>query len=394
MKVVQINSTCGVGSTGKICLAVSKLLCRESIENYIFYTLDKSSYERARRYSSRLYTKSQALRSRVLGNNGFNSRSASRRLVRELEKIGPDIVHLHNIHSHDCDLGILLGFLREKKIKVYWTFHDCWCFTAYCHYFTLSGCEKWREGCKDCQRYREYSWFSDRSERLYALKKELLSGLDLTVITPSVWLADLVKESFLAATPVKVINNGIDLSVFKPTDSDIKSELGCEGKKLLLGVAFGWDRRKGIDVFLELARRLDDSYRIVLVGTDKKVDKLLPKNIISIHRTKDQTELAKLYSAADLFVNPTREENYPTVNMEAIACGTPVLTFDTGGSAEIIDEKTGATVPSGDIDALEREIHRIIDERPFAEADCVERAKSFDMNQRFKEYVELYTEDA
>ena len=392
MKIVQINSTCGVGSTGKICVSVSDLLSREGIENYVLYTLDSSKHPRAIKYSTDLYAKGQALRSRILGNNGFNSKRATARLISLLEQIAPDGVHIHNIHSHDCDVGTLFEYLKKKKIKIWWTFHDCWSFTAYCHYFTLSGCDKWQSGCRQCPRAKEYSWFSDRSERIYSLKKQLFKGLDLTIVTPSQWLGDLVGSSFLAEYPVRVINNGIDLSVFKPTESDIRDTLGVGDKKLLLGVAFGWDRRKGFDVFLELARRLDDSYRIVLVGTDEKAEKLLPENVIAIRRTKNQEELARLYTAADLFVNPTREENYPTVNMEAIACGTPVLTFSTGGSAEMLGEGVGASVPTGDVDALTREIIRICETKPYSAEDCVKHAEGFDMALRFCEYVAMYKE--
>ena len=214
----------------------------------------------------------------------------------------------------------------------------------------------------------------------------------MTIVTPSEWLAGLVKQSFLKDYPVKVINNGINLSVFKPTESDFREKYGISAdKKILLGVAFGWGVRKGLDVFIELYNRLSaEKYQIVLVGTDKKTDKQLPKGIISIHRTQNQTELAEIYSAADLFVNPTREDNYPTVNMEAIACGTPVLTFRTGGSPEMVTEKTGSVVDCDDIDSLEREIKRICETSPFNKEDCIESAKKFDENERFLEYVNLY----
>jgi glycosyltransferase involved in cell wall biosynthesis len=223
-------------------------------------------------------------------------------------------------------------------------------------------------------------------------KKALFSGLDMTIVTPSQWLADLVKQSFLKDYPVKVIHNGIDLSVFRPTPSNFREKYGiARDKKILLGVAFGWGARKGLDVFIDLAHRLDpDHYQIVLVGTDENTDKQLPENIISIHRTQNQAELAEVYTAADLFVNPTREENYPTVNMEALACGTPVLTFRTGGSPEILDETCGAVVACDDVDAMEREIIRICAEAPYSEAACLKRAEGFDHNQRFEEYIHLY----
>lgn len=394
MKIVQINTTCGAGSTGKICVAVSQLLSQYDIENFVLYTQGKSTYPLGVKFSCDSYKKLQALKSRILGNGGFNSRLATLNLIRHLKRIQPDVVHIHNIHGHDCDLTMLFRYIKRNRIKLFWTFHDCWAFTGNCPYFTLANCDRWKTVCCHCPQIRQTSWFFDRSKTLFLRKKKLFSGLDMTIVTPSQWLAELVKESFLKDYPVKVIHNGIDLKIFKPTPSDFRERYGIPAaKSVLLGVAFGWGVRKGLDVFVELAQRLDpEKYQIVLVGTDEKSDKLLPENIISIHRTQNQTELAEIYTTADLFVNPTREENYPTVNMESIACGTPVLTFRTGGSPEILTEKTGSVVPCDDIDALEQEIHRICTENPFSQADCLEYAKSFHMHDRFEEYVKLYEE--
>ena len=257
-------------------------------------------------------------------------------------------------------------------------------------------CDKWKTGCYRCPQYKEYpkSLF-DNSKKMYRLKKKLFTGVEnMTIVTPSEWLADLVKQSFLKYYPVKVIHNGIDLNIFKPTPSDFKEKYNIpDSKHILLGVAFGWGKRKGLDVFIELAKRLDyNKYQIVLVGTDDITDKQLPTEIISIHRTQNQQELAEIYTAADVFVNPTREENYPTVNMEAIACGTPIITFKTGGSPEIITEKTGVVVDCDDIDAMQKEIKRICEIKPFTKEDCINQAKLFDMNDRFQEYVDLYKE--
>ena len=391
-RIVQINTTCGAGSTGKICVAVSRLLTEQGIENSVFYTHGSSDYPLGIHFGTPAYKKVQALRSRVLGNYGFNSKRITKQMIAELDRIRPDAVHLHNIHGHDCDLELLFTYFKSRGIKVFWTFHDCWAFTGYCPHFDMIGCDRWQTGCGDCPQRRKYSWFLDRSGTLFRRKKELFAGLDLTVITPSAWLGDLVRQSFLGGYPVHVIHNGIDLSVFRPTPRDAREKYGLEGKKVLLGVTFGWSIRKGLDVFIELASRLDDTYRIVLVGTDKSVDKLLPPGILSIHRTKNQAELAELYTAADLFVNPTREENYPTVNMEALACGTPVVTFRTGGSPEIIDPTCGSVVPKNDVDALEREIIRVCAERPYSKAACLAKAQSFDQRKRFLEYTELYRE--
>lgn len=390
MIIAQINATCGAGSTGKICISVSELLSENGAENYIFYSSGSSDYPLGIKYANEIAIKMQTLVSRISGNYGFEARSITERLIKELERISPNIIHIHNIHSHSCNLEILFNYIRKNNIKTYWTFHDCWAFTAYCPYFDIFECDKWKTGCKKCPQIKQYSWFFDRSEYLYNKKKSVIEGTDLTIITPSQWLAGLVKESFFKDYPVKVINNGIDLNVFKPTDSDFRKKHNLENKYMVLGVAFGWGKRKGLDVFCELAKRLDNKrYQIVLVGTNDDVDKLLPKNIISIHRTQNQKELAEIYTAADLFVNPTREENYPTVNMEAIACGTPVVTFNTGGSPEMLDSTCGSVVPKNDIDGIYNEIKRVCETQPYSKDDCLKRAERFDKTLRFTEYLNL-----
>ena len=390
MRIVQINTTCGVGSTGKICVGISELADAENIESYILFSTGTNGYELGISCSNDRYRKVQALKSRILGNYGFNSEKATGKIIAELERIGPELVHLHNIHGHDCDLEMLFGYFRQKQTKLVWTFHDCWAFTAYCPHFTMVRCGKWKEQCHDCSQRRDFSWFFDRSRELYEKKKRLFSGLDMTIVTPSEWLAGLVRESFLKQYPVQVIYNGIDLSVFRPTDSDFRKKHGLQDKKILLGVSFDWNERKGLDVFAELVRRLPEDYKIVLVGTNDRVDKLLPEGILSIHRTQDQKELAQIYSAADLLVNPTREEVLGLVNVEALACGTPGITFDSGGSPECYDESCGAVVPCGDVDALEKEIIRICSERPYTRQACMKRAGEFDQTKRYKEYLRLY----
>ena len=390
MKIVQINATCGVGSTGKICVGISQILSESDVENYILYSSKSNGYGLGIGCANDKYIELQALKSRILGNYGFNSRRATDRMIEALEKFKPDIVHLHNIHGHDCDLESLFAYFKEKKTKLVWTFHDCWAFTGYCTHFDMIKCGKWQTQCAQCPQKRTYSCFFDQSTNLFERKKELFGGLDLTIVTPSRWLAGLVEQSFLKAYPVCVIHNGINLNIFKPSLGEFRQRHGLNGKNIVLGVAFDWGDRKGLDAFIELARRLPDDYQIVLVGTDDETDKRIPANIISIHRTQNQEELAELYSAADVFVNPTREENYPTVNMEAIACGTPVLTFRTGGSPEMLDDTCGSVVDRDDVDALEKEIIRICTDKPYSEEQCINKAKEFDANERFKEYLSTY----
>lgn len=394
MKIVQINTVCGSGSTGKICVAISELLTAQNVENYIYYASGNSTYPLGRRYMSPWEVKWQALKSRVFGNFGFNSKKATKRLIKELDGISPDIVHLHNLHGHNVHLGLLFSYLKRKKVKVFWTFHDCWAFTGYCPHYDMVGCDRWKTGgCKNCPQRKHYSWFFDRSRYLFEKKKELFTGLDMTVITPSRWLADQVKQSFLHKYDVKVIHNGIDLSVFYPRESDFRKKYNIEDKFIVLGVAFDWGPRKGLDVFIELSKRLDERYQIVLVGTNDRVDKQLPDNIISIHRTQNQAELAEIYSAADVFVNPTREEVLGLTNIEALACGTPVVTFHTGGSVECIDNTSGVSVPKDDIDALEYEIKRICTTRPYSRNCIIERAKAFGLDRSYRLNVQLYEQE-
>lgn len=392
MRIIQINSTCGIGSTGKIAVGISRLLTQSNADNYIFCSFQSSKYPLGIRFCNKSYTNIQAMQSYFFGNYGFNSVAITKRMVSEIERLNPDIVHLHNIHGHDCNLEILFSYFKERKIKLIWTFHDCWAFTGYCTYFSMNDCNKWKNECEKCTQRSTYSLLFDRSNELFHRKKRLFDGLDMTIVTPSIWLADIVKQSFLKDYPIEVINNGIDLEVFKPISSDFKQKYHIPDKKsIVLGVAFYWDARKGLDFFTALSQRLDkEKYQIVLVGIDKRIERQLPNNIITINRLQSQSELAAIYSSSDVYVNPTREDNYPTVNIESLACGTPVLTFRTGGSPEMLDETCGSVVECGDIDALESEIIRICTDKPYSQEACIRKAKAFDKNERFKEYLKLY----
>lgn len=392
MRIIQINSTCGIGSTGKIAVGISRLLTQSNADNYIFCSFQSSKYPLGIQFCNKSYTNIQAMQSYLFGNYGFNSVAITKRMVSEIERLNPDIVHLHNIHGHDCNLEILFSYFKERKIKLIWTFHDCWAFTGYCTYFSMNDCNKWKNECEKCTQRSTYSLLFDRSNELFHRKKRLFDGLDMTIVTPSIWLADIVKQSFLKDYPIEVINNGIDLDVFKPISSDFKQKYHIPDRKsIVLGVAFYWDARKGLDFFTALSQRLDkEKYQIVLVGIDKRVERQLPNNIITINRLQSQSELAAIYSSSDVYVNPTREDNYPTVNIESLACGTPVLTFRTGGSPEMLDETCGSVVECGDIDALESEIIRICTDKPYSQEACIRKAEAFDKNERFKEYLKLY----
>ena len=397
MNVIAINSV-DYGSTGKIMLQVASKGRMQGLPCYSFSKKWRHSKTSCQNHSYFGFFFENAFHyvvGKIVGNSVFYSFVGTLMLLSKIKKSNPGLIHLHNLHGSYINLPLLFSFIKRYNIPVVWTLHDCWSFTGRCPHFVMTRCDRWMTGCHDCP-YPKKSYpqsYIDTSLIMWKLKKRWFTGIEnCTLVTPSQWLADLVKQSYLKDYPVRVINNGIDLSVFKPTESDFRNRYGLVGKKIVLGVAFGWGMRKGLDVFIELSKRLPEDYQIVLVGTDNNVDKQLPANIISIHRTQNQAELAEIYTAADVFANPTREEVLGLVNVESLACGTPVVTFKTGGSPECINETCGSVVPCDDVDAVEIEIRRICEEKPYSKDACITHSKNFDMNARFQEYVDLYKE--
>lgn len=393
MKILEINQV-NFGSTGHIMLQIADLATKKGHEVICsFYARrnkdkDKNCIYIGNKISHNIHKKLY----RKTGNNGCYSKISTWNFLRKVKKFDPDLIHIHNLHNCYINLPMLFDYIKKNNKKVVWTLHDCWSFTGQCPYFTAVGCEKWKTGCHDCEQINRYPSCSvDRTDKMWNRKKEWFTGVqNLTIVTPSQWLADLAKQSFLKDYPVKVINNGINLDVFKPTESDFRTKHNLEDKKIILGVASVWEVRKGLDVFIELSKRLDDRYKIVLVGTNDEVDKKLPEGIISIHRTSNQKELAELYTAADVFFIPTREDNFPTVNMESLACGTPVLTFNTGGSPEMVDEATGVVLMNEDIASVEQAVISMCESGKYSKEACTERAKQYDSGLKYNEYLSLF----
>ena len=348
MKILMINSVCGIRSTGRICTDIADELTKQGHQVKIAYgreTVPEKYQKYAVRIGSDLSVKVDALTTRIFDNAGFNSKAATKKFLEWVKEFNPDVIHLHNIHGYYINLPMLFEYLSKANKKVIWTLHDCWSFTGHCAYFTYAKCKKWRKGCHKCPQKKDYpsSILCDRSEHNWKQKRKMFTSVkNMTIVTPSKWLAELVKQSYLKEYPVVVINNGIDTTVFKPTPSDFRKKYGLEGKKIILGVASVWDRRKGLKDFVKLSEMIDESYAIVLVGLSVEQIKQMPKRIICISRTNSQQELAEIYTAADVLFNPTYEDNYPTVNLEAQACGTPVVTYSTGGSPESVPEENVA----------------------------------------------------
>jgi len=348
LKVLQINTVCGVGSVGRIVRQIHEALREKGHESYIAYGRKPLGCDGAIRIGEDLDVYFHVFLTRVFDLHGFGSKKATKKFLKIVEEINPDIIHLHNIHGYYLNIEVLFDFLKSFDKPVVWTLHDCWAFTGHCSHFTYAKCERWKTGCYSCPEKESYprSVIFDNSKSNYARKKKAFTGAkNMTLVTPSQWLAGLVKESFLRDYPVQVIPNGIDTEVFKPTPSDFKKRYGLDGKFLILGVANVWEKRKGFDYFLDLSKYLSDDEIIVLVGLSDERIKNLPNNIIGIKRTNSAKELAEIYTAADVFFNPTLEDNYPTVNLEAQACGTYVITFDSGGAKEtIISKESGVAI--------------------------------------------------
>lgn len=395
LTIVEINSV-PFGSTGGIMLNVAEQARKAGHRVFVCYPDGRHNpvgkLPDSVMIGGRISEDSHILFHRMTGLNGYFSVISTAMFIRKLKRIRPDIIHLHNLHNCYINLPMLFGFLRKSGIRTFWTLHDCWAFTGHCPHYDYSGCEKWKTGCHDCPLYREYpESIVDSSRLMWKKKKEWFTGVpNLSIITPSGWLADQVRESFLKEYPVHVIRSGIDLNLFRPTESSFREEHGLEGKHILLGVAMEWTDKKGIDVFRSLAEDLGDDYKLVLVSAVEGMERLLPDGVILLNKKGTPEELAKVYSAADLFVNPTREEVLGLVNLEALACGTPVVTFRSGGSPECVDPSCGEVVGRDDVESLEEAIRRIVSDRPYSADACRKRAMLFDRNEVYRRYVELY----
>ncbi len=339
----MINSVCGVGSTGRICTDLANQLTKKGHTVKIAYGRGRagdSFSDYAVKIGSDFGVKLNGIKARIFDNEGFNAKSATRKFIKWAENYNPDVLHLHNLHGYYLNVELLFKWIKTRpNMKVLWTLHDCWAFTGHCSHFDYIGCGKWKDGCFKCVQKGEYpkSLLLDRSKRNYERKKKAFLGVkDLQIITPSKWLKSVVEKSFLKQYSVEAIYNGIDIDVFKPTKSDFKKAHGLENKKIILGVASVWTERKGFYDFIKLSKIIDEDTRIVLVGVNNKQLNVLPNNVLGIKRTNSVKELAEVYSASDVFFNPTYEDNYPTVNLEAQSCGTPCLTYRTGGSPESV----------------------------------------------------------
>lgn len=341
MKIVQIN-TFPYKATGHIMMDIHEILTEQGYDSYVCWGRGRqANNDHEIVIADNIGVKFHGIYTRLLDKTGFASRRATKKLLRRLDEIKPDIIHLHNIHGYYLNIELLFNYIREHDINVVWTLHDCWSMTGHCAWFDMCGCEKWKTGCFNCEQLGTYpaSKGFDNSKWNWNKKKALFTGLNLTIVTPSQWLRDIVMKSYLKDYRCEVINNGIDLNIFKLAENSeikkVQKKYDLDDRKIVLGVASEWTPRKGLLDFIKLSEMMQD-IQFVVVGLTERQIKEMPQNIKGIKRTENQRELVALYAIADVFFNPTYEDNFPTTNLEALACGTPVITYDTGGSPEEI----------------------------------------------------------
>lgn len=389
--LLQINSCANWGSTGKIAEQINQTAAEQGWKTYLAYGRDVNpSQSELIHIGNKLSQATALIETRLFDNDGLANRVATWRLVKKIKKIKPDVIHLHNLHGYYINYKILFDYLNSTDIPVVWTLHDCWSFTGHCGHFVSANCEKWKSVCKQCPQKNCYpaSWGGDYSQRNYQLKKRLFTANNnLHIVAVSQWLAGFVRQSFLKDVDIQVINNGIDLKVFKPI------EINNKARFRILGVSSVWVQSKGLYDFYRLRELLDESiFEIVLVGLSEDQIKKLPKGIIGITRTNSVEELVGYYSSSDVFVNPTYGDTFPTTNLEALACGTPVVTYRTGGSPESISIETGIVVEQGDVDGLAQSIKTIKDNGKLQYISaCRNRAEMYyGKEERYYEYTTIY----
>mgnify|MGYP005850939931 CR=1 FL=1 len=394
MKVLFLHSQCENGGISRIIFAICDLLKKNGSEGKFAFSrgfIPMEHKEDCFMFGKKIDILTHVLMTRIFDKHGYGSKNATKSLIKLINSYQPDIIHINNIHGYYLNMEIFFEYLKKIRKPIVWTLHDCWPITGHCSHFEYKECDKWKYKCEECENISTYpkSWIVDNSYNNFEIKKRLYHGLEnLTLVTPARWLQNMIKNSILADKKCVVINNGIDLNAFDYIPSSLKKDYGFDNKRLYLAVASVWTDNKGYSDLFKLVKKIDkDNEQIVVIGVNKKQNiELQNHGIFAILHTKSIFELACWYSTADVFINPTYEDTFPTVNIEALACGTPVVTYKTGGSSEIIDESCGLVVEKGNINSLYIAAKKIESSRKA----CRKRALKFDQNERFLEYIELY----
>lgn len=398
-KLLQISIEVNSGSVGRIAENIGKKALFSGWDSYITFARNNlPSESKTIKIGNKFDIYLHGIRTRIFDDHCYGSTRSTKKLINQIQELNPDIILLHHIHGYFLNMTVLFKYLSKLDIPIVWTFHDCWSFTGHCAHFDYIGCEKWKTGCYACPLKKTYpaSYVFDRSKKNYKEKKILFNSVkNLTIVPVSNWLGDLVNESFLSSHDIRVIHNGIDLNTFKPSKNieKTKEKFGLKDEFVILGLSSVWNKSKGLDDFINLSTKVDSKVKLILVGLYKQQIEKLPNNIIGIQRTENTNQLVDIYSMADLFLNLTYNDTFPTTNLEALACGTPILTYKTGGSVEAVSEDTGFIVEKGDLDSVIKVINEVREKgKGFYSEKCRERAVScFNKDDRFKEYIDLFT---
>lgn len=387
MKIVQIN-TFPHKATGVIMMNLHRMLTREGYESYVVWGRGREPQETHEiKIKDEIGVSLHGIYTRITDKTGFASKRATRKLLTELDRIRPDIIHLHNIHGYYLNIEMLFEYINRHCIKVVWTLHDCWPFTGHCAYFDMAGCDKWKTGCRDCPQKDSYpaSKLFDHSEWNWKRKRELFQKADIRLVTPSNWLKEMVSQSFLHDFETDTIYNGLDLTIFRP-DKTVKKE------NIVLGVASEWTKRKGLDDFIKLSRILDKSYQFLLIGLTKQQMKRLPDHIKGLGRTKNVKELVSYYNRAKVFLNLSYEETMGMTTVEALACGTPVIVYNATALPEIVTEKVGVIIEKGAVTSIPAAIKKLEEDAGVTADACRKHAERFRVELQNAAYLKLYQE--
>lgn len=406
-KLLQINPVIRTNtSTGRIMQEIGELAMANGWDSYIAYSGGRDGIKPCKSkllpVGGKLDVAVHGLWTRLTDRHGLASWCATRKFIQEIETLKPDVIHIHNIHGYFLNYKMFFEYLEKVDIPVIWTVHDCWLYTGHCYYYSSVGCDKWQSACGNCPQQKAFptSWFIDASRRNYQDKDKAFNSIKdkLTIVPVSEWIRGEMSHSFLKDCRFQVIHNGIDLDVFdvQADDKAVREKYNLGSKRIILGLASIWCKEKGWDDFVKMSGMLNEDEVIVMVGVSEEQMKSLPSNIVAIKRTENVRQLAELYSAATAFVNPTWQDNYPTVNLEAIACGTPVVTYRTGGSIEAVTDKTGFVVEQGDVKGLLEAVRRIAERGKVKyTADCRAYAlANFRKEDRYADYLKLYENTA
>lgn len=396
-KLLLINVALNWGSTGKIVEGIGKLALSNGWEVYVAHgaRYQNHSLLQSIQVTSKAGEWAHYIESSLFDGQGLGSRCATNRFLKRLDEIKPDLAHIHNIHGCYINYPQLFTYLKERNIPVVWTLHDCWSMTGHCVYFERSRCNKWKSGCYSCPQLRDFpsSYLLDRSRRNYALKKSLFTSMeDMQITTVSSWLKGVTEQSYLGKFPITVVSNGIKTDSFKPTECDIRKRYNLESKKILLGVATGFEDRKGIKDYVKLASKLPSEYKLVLVGVSKYDKQLLPKKVVAIDKANGMGELAGLYSCADALLSLSYEETFGMTIAEAMACGTPAIVYDNTAQPELITPETGKVVPTGDVDVVLSAIEEVCSKpKESYSAACRKHSLAYDEKVSYQKYLDIYS---